>query len=76
MRERAAALHDHLDERFGDDLRSVIAYDADGYAVEYVRPDVREQYDEGGLENAMQHARIEALGDRWRGNRTAATTAT
>lgn len=64
MREdRAEALHDHLTERFGDDLRSVVAYDREGYEVVYLRPDVHEQYDGEDIDAAMETARMDAFSE-------------
>lgn len=48
-------------DEVGDRLRSVVAYDEDGYDVVYIRSDVRELYATDALDTIMQDARLQAL---------------
>ncbi|WP_424019055.1 hypothetical protein ACOZ4N_06175 [Halorientalis pallida] len=51
---------DHLHERIGEDLRSVVQYDAGSSAVTF-RPDVREQYEQDERQQILDDAIVQQL---------------
>ncbi|MEE6210003.1 hypothetical protein U3A55_07540 [Salarchaeum sp. III] len=57
----ADAVVDRLRREFGDALRSVTHYDADGYRDLYVRDDVDSRYDDDRMERIAEETRMEAL---------------
>ncbi|WP_254768371.1 hypothetical protein [Salinilacihabitans rarus] len=57
----ARTLSDRLADRFGDALRSVGHYDADGGEFVFVREDVDAEYDASDRTRVFRHLRLEAL---------------
>lgn len=51
--ETSLRLADHLQNRAGDRLRSVIRYDRDDYEILYIREDVEEQYTEEEIDEVV-----------------------
>ncbi|SDE79648.1 hypothetical protein [Halorientalis regularis] len=51
---------DHLHERLGEDLRTVVQYDAGSSAVTF-RPDVREQYEADERQQILDDAIVQQL---------------
>lgn len=60
-RSTAADLASFLQDRVGDNLRSVAHYDADSYDVVYLRDDVADQYSETDHDRVSREARLESV---------------
>lgn len=58
---RAKVLTEFLDDEVDDQLRSVVAYDEDGYELIHLRPDVRAQYSPEAIDQIVEGARLEAF---------------
>lgn len=50
-----------LQERVGENLRSVVYYDGEGYDVAYLQDDVREQYSDDEMDDVVEDLGFEAL---------------
>lgn len=62
MRTSAVSrLEEFFEERAGDELRSIIAYDEDGHELVFLREDVAAQYTEDELCDAIDGSRLESL---------------
>lgn len=58
---RGEGLVEFLLAQVGDNLRSVVRYDTDGYDVVYIREDVGDQYSEADLEAVVRDLGIDAF---------------
>jgi len=60
--EGAERLAGYLREELGDDLRSVVWYDRDGYDVVHVREDVDREYSADEVHRVVRDLEIESIG--------------
>lgn len=59
--QQVGELQSVVADRFGDDLRSVAAYDEAGLDIRYMRPDVDELYDDRDHSRVFRTLRLEAM---------------
>lgn len=59
--QQVGELRSVVADRFGDDLRSVAAYDEAGLDIRYMRPDVAELYDDRDHSRVFRTLRLEAM---------------
>lgn len=59
--EVVSRLEQFFEQRTDGELRSIVTYDKDSVDVVYIRDDVRAQYTDVQLQNAIDSARIESL---------------
>ncbi|CQR50229.1 MULTISPECIES: hypothetical protein [Haloferax] len=59
VRDTAHRLAEYLSRRIGDELRTVVIADGDGYELEYIRDDLSERYTERTLADVVSDLRVE-----------------
>lgn len=57
----AARLQSFFEDRVGESLRSIITYEADTHAIEYLREDVAAQYSPDELADSIDTSRFDSL---------------